>query len=53
METYRKIMNWKETLEFPEDIALSPEALDLLKKLITGKYDVLKESKEDWKENMF
>ena len=25
METYRKIMNWKETLEFPEDIPLSPE----------------------------
>lgn len=36
METYRKIMNWKETLEFPEDIQLSPEALDLMKKLITG-----------------
>lgn len=35
MDTYRKIMNWKETLEFPEDIALSPEAIDLMKKLIT------------------
>lgn len=34
METYRKIMNWKETLEFPEDIPLSPEAVDLMKKLI-------------------
>lgn len=32
----RQIMNWKETLEFPEDIELSPEALDLMKKLITG-----------------
>jgi hypothetical protein len=29
-------MNWQETLEFPEDIPLSPEALDLMKKLITG-----------------
>jgi len=35
METYRKIMNWKETLEFPEDIDLSPEATDLIKRLLT------------------
>lgn len=41
METYRKIMNWKETLEFPEDITLSPEALDLLKNLICDAPDRL------------
>ena len=34
METYRKIMNFKETLEFPSDIAISPEAKDLLQNLI-------------------
>lgn len=34
METYRKIMNWRETLEFPDEMPLSPEAVDLMKKLI-------------------
>lgn len=29
-ETYRKIMNWKETLQFPEEVELSPEAQDLI-----------------------
>jgi len=32
-ETYRKIMNWKEALQFPEEANLSPEARDLILKL--------------------
>jgi protein-serine/threonine kinase len=32
-ETYRKIMNWREALEFPEEANLSPEARDLILKL--------------------
>jgi protein-serine/threonine kinase len=31
-ETYRKIMNFKETLRFPEDALLSPEAQDLIER---------------------
>ncbi len=33
--THTRCRNWKETLEFPEDVDLSPEALDLIKKLLT------------------
>jgi len=32
-ETYRKIMNWKETLVFPDEFPLSPDAKDLIQKL--------------------
>jgi len=32
-ETYRKIMNWRETLVFPEEVALSAEAKDFVEKL--------------------
>ncbi|ODV87489.1 hypothetical protein CANARDRAFT_26886 [[Candida] arabinofermentans NRRL YB-2248] len=35
-ETYRKILNWKETLQFPEDVHLSPEAEDLILRLLTN-----------------
>ena len=35
-ETYRKILNWQETLQIPEDIHLSPESEDLIKKLLTS-----------------
>lgn len=35
-ETYRKILNWQETMVIPEDIHLSPEAEDLIKKLLTS-----------------
>jgi serine/threonine protein kinase len=31
-ETYRKIMNYKETLRFPEEANLSPAAIDLIKR---------------------
>lgn len=30
-ETYKKVMNWKETLVYPPEAALSPEAEDLIK----------------------
>lgn len=32
-EVYRKIMNWRETLRFPEDSNLSPESMDLICRL--------------------
>lgn len=35
-ETYRKIMNWQESLIIPEDIHLSPEAEDLIRSLLTS-----------------
>ncbi|EPS36700.1 hypothetical protein H072_9738 [Dactylellina haptotyla CBS 200.50] len=35
-ETYRKIVNWQESLYFPEEIHLSPEAEDLIRRLITS-----------------
>ncbi|KAI5964826.1 CBK1 [Candida pseudojiufengensis] len=35
-ETYRKIINWQETLQIPDDVHLSPEAEDLIKKLLTS-----------------
>lgn len=33
-ETYRKILNWQETLSFPDDIHLSPESEDLIRRLL-------------------
>ncbi|CAM0139213.1 Serine/threonine-protein kinase [Umbelopsis sp. WA50703] len=33
-ETYRKIMSWRDSLIFPDDIVLSWEAEDLIKRLI-------------------
>ena len=35
-ETYRKIMNWREQLYFPEDVHLTPDAEDLIRR-----YDLL------------
>ena len=35
-ETYRKILAWRETLYFPDDVHLSPEAEDLIRSLITS-----------------
>ncbi|KAL6944302.1 Serine/threonine-protein kinase [Hanseniaspora osmophila] len=34
-ETYRKIMNFEKTLQFPDDIHISYEAEDFIKKLLT------------------
>ena len=31
-DTYRKIVNWRQTLHFPEDIQLGPEAEDLIRR---------------------
>jgi serine/threonine protein kinase len=31
-ETYRKIINWKHTLRFPEDCTISLEARDLIER---------------------
>ena len=33
-ETWRKIMNWKESLQFPDECDISPEARDLILRLI-------------------
>jgi len=33
-ETYRKIMNWKKTLIFPEETPISDEARDLIERLL-------------------
>lgn len=35
-ETYRKIINWQESLIIPEDIHLSPEAESLIRSLLTS-----------------
>ncbi|PKI83104.1 Serine/threonine-protein kinase [Malassezia vespertilionis] len=35
-DTYRKILAWRETLQFPDDIHLSPEAEDLIRRLISA-----------------
>lgn len=32
-ETYRKVMNWRETLIFPPEVPISTEAKDLIQKL--------------------
>jgi len=34
-ETYRKIMNYKETLKFPDDCTISPEARHLIEMLLS------------------
>lgn len=34
-ETYRKIMNFKETLQFPDDAVVSDEARDLIERLLS------------------
>lgn len=33
-DTYRKIVNWRQSLYFPEDVQLGPEAEDLIRSLI-------------------
>ncbi|KAF3994205.1 hypothetical protein FT663_00175 [Candidozyma haemuli var. vulneris] len=35
-ETYRKIINWQESMVIPEDIHLSAEAEDLIRRLLTS-----------------
>jgi serine/threonine protein kinase len=31
-ETYRKVINWKQTLRFPEECHISPEAKNLIER---------------------
>eukprot|EP01087_Luapelamoeba_hula_P018259 TRINITY_DN5867_c0_g1_i1.p1 TRINITY_DN5867_c0_g1~~TRINITY_DN5867_c0_g1_i1.p1 ORF type:complete len:453 (-),score=102.36 TRINITY_DN5867_c0_g1_i1:116-1474(-) len=40
-ETYRKIMNWRSTLQFPEEATLSPEAQHLIRSLCCDRKDRL------------
>ena len=40
-ETYRKIMNFEETLIFPSDCNISEEARDLIERLVCGQADRL------------
>lgn len=35
-ETYRKVMNWKETLIFPPEVPISEKAKDLVLRLDTS-----------------
>lgn len=35
-DTYRKILNWQESLHFPDDIHLSTESEDLIRSLLTS-----------------
>lgn len=35
-ETYRKVMNWKETLQFPPEIPISNEARELIQRFCCG-----------------
>lgn len=37
-ETYKKIMDWQRELQFADDVHLSREALDLIKRLVMGVY---------------
>ncbi|KAJ3214105.1 Serine/threonine-protein kinase [Dinochytrium kinnereticum] len=43
-ETYRKIMGWRESLIFPEEIYLSFEAEDLIRKMLCDAGDRIKAS---------
>lgn len=51
-ETYRKIINWQESLIIPDDIHLLPEAEDLIRSLLTssdkrlGRHDGANEIKQ-------
>jgi len=38
-ETYRKIMNWRETLVFPDEVTLSREAKDFVERLCCDRGD--------------
>jgi len=40
-ETRRRILHWRETLHFPEDVRLTPEARDLIERLLCDTKDRL------------
>ena len=52
-ETYRKTINWKHTLQFPEDCAISPEARDLIQRLCCDKSTRIKTLEEAKKHPFF
>ncbi len=33
-ETYRKVMNWRETLQFPAEVPISAEASSLIQRCV-------------------
>jgi serine/threonine kinase 38 len=45
-QTCHKIIRWKEFLEFPEDIKVSSEAIDLIKRLLTDPKERIKDVQE-------
>jgi len=53
--TCRKILGWKENLKFPKDIDMSPEAKDLIHRLICAPIDRLgrKKGKAEFEEHAF
>jgi serine/threonine kinase 38 len=52
IQTCHKIVRWKEFLEFPEEIEISKEAMDLIQKLLCDAEDRLK-SLSDIKKHPF
>jgi protein-serine/threonine kinase len=50
-ETYRKVMNWREALVFPSDVQISPEAKDLIRRLLCSVND--RATAEDIKRHPF
>jgi len=52
-ETYRKIMNYKETLRFPDDTNISKEAKDLICKLLSDQNSRIGKSVEEIKSHPF
>jgi serine/threonine kinase 38 len=54
IDTYRKVMNWRNSLGFPIEIPISEEAKDLIKRLICDKEDRIgKESINQIKQHSF
>ncbi|KAI5474333.1 AGC/NDR protein kinase, partial [Pseudohyphozyma bogoriensis] len=53
-DTYRKIIDWKNQLYFPEDVRLSRESEDMIRRMITGHETRLgKHSSEEIKNHSF
>jgi protein-serine/threonine kinase len=40
-DTYRKIVNWRQSLYFPEDVQLGPEAENLIRRYVSRKLSFL------------
>ncbi|KAG9286206.1 hypothetical protein G9A89_014192 [Geosiphon pyriformis] len=46
-ETYKKIIHWQDQFYFPEDVQLSPEAENLIRRLICGREQRLGRRRDD------